>query len=169
MIWAKIKALMGWKKENAGFTIVELLIVVVVIAILAAITIVSYAGITNKAYDSAVRSDINGFMKKIELQKANATDGLYPGTPDSSTLNVSKAYYITGRNNWYYCTSTDRQQYALGVVSSKGVYYLAYNGAVTTLSAVDDATTCSYIGKTSGSAMGYIWSGSSGTWSAWLN
>ena len=37
-----------------GFTIVELLIVIVVIAILAAITIVAYTGIQNRAYDTAV-------------------------------------------------------------------------------------------------------------------
>ena len=39
-----------------GFTIVELLIVVVVIAILAAITIVSYNGISNRAKSSAVQA-----------------------------------------------------------------------------------------------------------------
>lgn len=40
-------------KSNRGFTIVELLIVVVVIAILAAITIVSYNGITQRAKTSS--------------------------------------------------------------------------------------------------------------------
>ncbi len=50
-----------------GFTIVELLIVVVVIAILAAITIVSYNGITNLASDSAVKSSIAQIHKKIQL------------------------------------------------------------------------------------------------------
>ena len=36
------------RKLNQGFTIVELLIVVVVIAILAAITIIAYNGITTR-------------------------------------------------------------------------------------------------------------------------
>ena len=36
-------------KKDRGFTIVELLIVIVVIAILAAITIVAYSGITARA------------------------------------------------------------------------------------------------------------------------
>ena len=44
------------KAKNQGFTIVELLIVVVVVAILAAITIVSYNGITNRANTSAAAS-----------------------------------------------------------------------------------------------------------------
>lgn len=39
----------------SGFTIVELLIVVVVIAILAAITIVAYNGIQNRVHDTAIK------------------------------------------------------------------------------------------------------------------
>lgn len=41
------------KSKNAGFTIVELLIVIVVIGILAAITIVSFNGVQNRAKDTA--------------------------------------------------------------------------------------------------------------------
>jgi len=41
-----------------GFTIVELLIVVVVIAILAAITIVSYNGVQAQAKRSAIASSV---------------------------------------------------------------------------------------------------------------
>lgn len=41
-----------------GFTIVELLIVIVVIAVLAAISVVAYAGIQNRARDSAIMSGL---------------------------------------------------------------------------------------------------------------
>ncbi len=56
-------------KHNEGFTIVELLIVVVVIAILAAIAIVSYNGITKQAKDSARASTLAQWKKKSELYK----------------------------------------------------------------------------------------------------
>ena len=49
------------KTKNQGFTIVELLIVVVVIAILAAITIISYAGITARANESAIKLQASNF------------------------------------------------------------------------------------------------------------
>ena len=49
---------MGPMKQR-GFTIVELLIVIVVIGVLAAITIVAYNGIQSRARDSARVSDIN--------------------------------------------------------------------------------------------------------------
>lgn len=56
-------------QRSAGFTIVELLIVVVVIAILAAITIVSYNGITQQAREATKASEISQWKKKSELHK----------------------------------------------------------------------------------------------------
>lgn len=55
------------KSGQNGFTIVELLIVVVVIGILAAIVVVAYNGITNSAKESAVQSDLAGVGKKLEM------------------------------------------------------------------------------------------------------
>lgn len=50
-----------------GFTIVELLIVVVVIAILASITIVAYSGIQQSSRDSIRKTDIANVAKAISL------------------------------------------------------------------------------------------------------
>jgi len=43
---------------NRGFTIIELLVVIVVIGILAAITVVSYTGISQKAVAASLQSDL---------------------------------------------------------------------------------------------------------------
>lgn len=67
------------QSEN-GFTIVELLIVVVVIAILAAITIVSYNGITNRANTSSAASNVETVQKIAETY--NSDGGKYPATKD---------------------------------------------------------------------------------------
>ncbi len=56
-------------KVQHGFTIVELLIVVVVIAILAAITIVAYNGITNRAKLAARASELESWKKQSEIYK----------------------------------------------------------------------------------------------------
>lgn len=52
-----------------GFTIVELLIVVVVIAILAAITIVTYNGITNQAKDATKASAVSQWQKAAAVHR----------------------------------------------------------------------------------------------------
>lgn len=66
------------KKKRAGFTIVELLIVIVIIGILAAITIVAYNGIQQRSNNAARISAISQLMKLINGY--TATYGTYPST-----------------------------------------------------------------------------------------
>jgi prepilin-type N-terminal cleavage/methylation domain-containing protein len=64
--------------KQRGFTIVELLIVVVIIAILAAITIVAYNGIQNRAKASSAQSLANTIVKKAEA--FYAVESSYPAS-----------------------------------------------------------------------------------------
>lgn len=66
----------GWynepmRKTTSGFTIVELLIVVIVIAILATITIVSYSNISTSAMDSKIKSLVASVGKSLMLEEVN--------------------------------------------------------------------------------------------------
>ncbi|MCY1358761.1 type II secretion system protein G [compost metagenome] len=65
-------------KADKGFTIVELLIVIVIIGILAAITIVAYNGIQNRGKLSAAQATANSAIKKAEAY--NAVNSSYPTT-----------------------------------------------------------------------------------------
>lgn len=60
-----------WQRKQTGFTIVELLIVIVVIAILAAITIVAYNGIQQQAKDSVIISTVDGWEKVLRMAAVN--------------------------------------------------------------------------------------------------
>lgn len=62
------------KKNGQGFTIVELLIVIVIIAILAAITIVAYNGIQQRARDATRKSDIAALAKAVKLYSVDNGD-----------------------------------------------------------------------------------------------
>ena len=73
----------AWAQKQKGFTIVELLIVIVVIGILAAITVVAYNGMQGKASVSKSQSDLRAMQKLIEMYKAE--NGVYPNTIVSGT------------------------------------------------------------------------------------
>lgn len=59
--------------SKRGFTLVELLIVIVVIAILAAISIVAYNGVQNRSKASAAQSLASQVQKKAEIYNTVAT------------------------------------------------------------------------------------------------
>lgn len=84
-------------KTNKGFTIVELLIVVVVIAILAAITIVAYNGIQNRAQAARADSDIATYNKAIlSAREARGTSLRYiTGSNCSVCVCVNSTYNPT--------------------------------------------------------------------------
>lgn len=75
------------KHKGYGFTIVELLIVIVVIAILAAISIVAYNGIQQRANNTAI---INAASQSMRLLQAYiAQEGAYPFTTSSANICIT--------------------------------------------------------------------------------
>lgn len=71
--------------HQKGFTIVELLVVIVVIGILAALTVVSYTGISQRATAASLQADLSNASTQLELFRA--TYGKYPDTTDCSIAN----------------------------------------------------------------------------------
>jgi len=69
---------MGSRKPHTahGFTIVELLVVIVVIGILAAITLVAYTGISSKATVASLRSDLSNSSTMLGMYYTD--HGNYP-------------------------------------------------------------------------------------------
>ena len=94
------------KRGVKGFTIVELLIVIVVIGILAAITIVAYNGVQDRARNAAVQTDMANATKKVALAKVDSGNELYPATsPVTNTANTTTSY-TTYNGQKGYCLQT---------------------------------------------------------------
>jgi len=84
MILNKIKS----KELNGGFTIVELLVVIVVIGILAAITVVSYTGITTKANKAAAIQNASSVAAAADASFAENQTYPTSGNLSAGTVKV---------------------------------------------------------------------------------
>lgn len=93
------------KKNTSGFTVVELLIVVVVIGILAVISVVAYAGIQDQARASRIASLLNQAKSKLELHKVD--NGSYPNTDGFIGANIvgpgDIKYQYSSAEGSHYC------------------------------------------------------------------
>ncbi|MEO7905023.1 MAG: prepilin-type N-terminal cleavage/methylation domain-containing protein [Candidatus Saccharimonadales bacterium] len=89
-------------KRTHGFTIVELLIVIIVIGILATITIVSYRSVQVKAENATRLTAVHEWKKLFETYSARygafptAPNGTYCLADTSSTNNKCGKYKLTG-------------------------------------------------------------------------
>lgn len=76
-------------KKHPGFTLVELLVVIVVIAILAAISVVTYSGVQERAENARIAAAIDSYYKVFEATAA--TEGTYPDL-GSGCLGIPSDY-----------------------------------------------------------------------------
>lgn len=134
---------MKWEKaKHNGFTIVELLIVVVVIAILAAITIVSYNGIQNRARQSAAASTLRQAVIKISLYSAGHAERL-PSSLADAEITQQGSDVLT-----YFAISPTL--YCVSVASSGRNYYVRSDATSTVLDG-----SCNSIDWVAGSPLAY--------------
>lgn len=84
----------AFSRSHSGFTIVELLIVIVVVAILATIAIFAYNGMSQRAIIAHYASAVNAYDKAIRLNKAR-TGTYISGSGFSTCLGTASDYPAT--------------------------------------------------------------------------
>lgn len=84
------------KKTGRGFTIVELLVVIVVIAVLASVAIVSYRAIQTRANNTARYNEMKTWEKIFRVYATQ--NSVFPPQITSSVSDTQSAYFCLGTN-----------------------------------------------------------------------
>lgn len=110
------------RNVRQGFTIVELLIVVVVIAILSAITIVSFNGVTQRARIALISSDLDSATKRLSIDRT--LNDSYPVTTAAAN-NGAGLRASTGTAYQYTVNNTANPQTFCITATNRSVSYYA--------------------------------------------
>ena len=147
------------RKESRAFTIVELLVVIVVIGILAAITIVSYSGISSKAIAVSLTSDLDSDAKLLQLYRVD--NGVFPTTLDTEycpkTPTVDNRYCLKASSGNTLTYSGGGQSFELTNTHSatSQSYKITEDGTIAEVVSSGASSSVSFLNS---------WGGVSGDW-----
>lgn len=121
-----------------GFTLVELLIVIVIIGVLSAILMANFVGVRQRARDAQRKSDLRQIQSALELYRADIGNypaalpggsGIYSADCPTSGPFITAAYMQkvpcdTNPNGSAYAPSSGNYKYAAGLSGDNNTYYL---------------------------------------------
>ena len=108
--------------SNKGFTLVEILIVVIILGILAAIVIPQFTEASESARDSSLVSDLQTCRAQIELYKIQHHDN-YPGDTTGDGMADDAADFIADMTD---LTDSDGAAVGVGTAGALGPYLQSF-------------------------------------------
>lgn len=111
---------MGKTNHSKGFTIVELLIVIVIIGILAAIVIVAFNGVQDSAKKAKITSSLTQYSKKVQQHKL--LKGSMPATIDEIGI-------ADENGTEYQFVSTGPDDYCIMATSGTLTYFISQSSS----------------------------------------
>lgn len=120
-------------QRQSGFTIIELLIVIVVISILAAITIVAYTGVQERAKASAAEAKVAQALKQVK-SFASLNNEAYPasvtGCPSPSSTQLCIEADADTTLAYSVENSVSPQSFCFSISNTNSAYYTDETGSV---------------------------------------
>jgi len=120
------------RKKDVGFTIIELLVVIVVIAILASVILVAYNGIRESAQKNVMQSELSTAAKQLLNHLTTTSNNTYPSTLSAAGVTAGNGttfnYLYTSVNNSY-CLAATNGSYQYKITSNNTTPRLGDCGA----------------------------------------
>lgn len=116
-------------RNDQGFTLIEILVVVIIIGVLAAIAIPIYLNQRKKAIDASLRSDLKNAATIVEtvLSDPSPGNGIHPHQFSGNTVQVNEVFANAG-----FKVTTGNRLWIRGVPSDDTYQICAYNPDATT-------------------------------------
>lgn len=108
------RAVSSYSSLKKGFTIVELIVVVVVVGIIAGIVIVAYNGVSKNATEVSMKSDLDNAATQLAMD-SKRNNGVFPYT--AASANGGKGLVTSQGNTFAY--STKSYGYCVSISNSK--------------------------------------------------
>ena len=167
------------QRLQKGFTIIELLVVIVIIGVIATIIIVGYSSVASSANDTSIKDDLTKVSDAFKLFKLD--NGSFPDTEaELATTGVkvsSQSYATTTKANLYICVNADSSEFAAIAMSKSTKRFVVksesglsdYTGTVVWDASTGNwSTTCSSINSSYVPLTGNVTGMVDGSWATWV-
>ena len=91
------------KTREHGFTVIELVVVIAILGILAAVALPRFAGLTNDAYEAKLEGTMGGFASAVVIAHSA---WLVRGTPNTTINLEGTVVEMDGTTGWPALTAT---------------------------------------------------------------